>query len=70
MYIEKNIFINGHKFFINKNTTINEILEYFDYKNTLFVLEYNGLICDRKDWTEIKINSNDTIEIISIVGGG
>lgn len=68
--MEKNIFINGHKLFINKNTTINEILKYFDYKNTLFVIEYNGLICDRKDWTEIKINSNDRIEIISIVGGG
>jgi sulfur carrier protein len=70
MCIEKKIFINGHEFFIKKDLTINDILEYFNYKNSLFVVEYNNLICDRNEWSQIKINSNDKIEIISIVGGG
>nr|WGN98691.1 thiamine biosynthesis protein [Fragilaria capucina var. mesolepta] len=70
MYIEKKIFINGHEFFINKDLTINQILEYFNYKNSLFVIEYNNLICDKNEWARIKVNSNDKIEIISIVGGG
>jgi len=70
MYIEKKIFINGHEFFINKDLTINQILEYFNYKNSLFVIEYNNLICDKNEWARIKVNSNVKIEIISIVGGG
>ena len=70
MYIEKKFFINGHEFFINKDLTIKQILEYFNYKNSLFVIEYNNLICDKNEWARIKINSNDKIEIISIVGGG
>jgi thiamine biosynthesis protein ThiS len=70
MYTEKKIFINGHEFFIHNNLTINDILEYFNYKNSLFVIEYNNLICDRNEWSKIKISSNDKIEIISIVGGG
>lgn len=70
MNIDKKFFINGYEFFINKDLTINDILEYFNYKNSLFVIEYNNLICDRNEWSKIRINYNDKIEIISIVGGG
>lgn len=70
MDIDKNFFINGHEFFINKDLTINEILEYFNSKNGLFVIEYNNLICHRNDWSKIRVNYNDKIEIITIVGGG
>lgn len=70
MDIDKIFFINGHEFFINKDLTINDILEYFNYKNSLFVIEYNNLICHRNEWSKIRINYNDKIEIISIVGGG
>ena len=66
----KTFFLNGYEFSITKDLTINEVLNYFDYKTSLFVIEYNNLICDRKDWSKIKINPNDTIEIITIVGGG
>lgn len=70
MDTEQTFFINGQQFFTNKNLTINDILEYFNYRNSLFVIEYNNLICDRNEWSKIKINSNDKIEIITIVGGG
>jgi len=70
MSIGKNFFLNGHEFYVDRDLTINEILQYFNYKNSLFVLEYNNLICDRNEWSQIKIKPNDTIEIITIVGGG
>ena len=70
MYIEKKIFINGHEFFMFEDKTISEILEYFNYQNSLFVIEYNNLICDKTECSHIKINSNDKIEVITIVGGG
>lgn len=66
----KTFFLNGYEFYITKDLTINEILNYFDYKTSFFIIEYNNLICDRNDWSNIIINSNDTIEIITIVGGG
>ena len=66
----KTFFLNGYEFSITKDLTINEILNYFDYKVSFFVIEYNNLICNQKDWSTIIINSNDKIEIITIVGGG
>ena len=60
-------FLNGHEFCTNNDLTITEILSYFNYKNSLFVIEYNNLIYDRKEWSKIRINSNDKIEIITIV---
>ena len=70
MGVEKNFFLNGQEFFITKSLTINDILEYFNYKNSVFVVEYNNLICDQRDWSKIKLDSDDKIEIITIVGGG
>lgn len=67
---EKTFFINGRQFFINQSLTINDIIKYFNYKNSVFVIEYNNLICDQNDWSKIRIDSNDKIEIITIVGGG
>ena len=65
-----NFFLNGYEFLVDKDLTVDQILEYFDYKNRLFVLEYNNLICDRNEWSKIKLSSNAKLEIITIVGGG
>jgi len=70
MNSNKTFFLNGHRFLITKDLTLNQVLEYFGYQNFLFIIEYNNLICNKNKWDGTKINSNDTIEIISIVGGG
>ena len=70
MNIRKTFFLNGHKFLYTKELTLNQIIKYFGYQNFLFIIEYNNLICNQDRWEEIKIKSNDIIEIISIVGGG
>ena len=66
----KYFFLNGHKYFTNSNLTILEIVNYFNYNTTLLVLEYNNLICNKKNWDKISIETNDKIEIVTIVGGG
>ena len=63
-------YLNGHKFSSNSKLRITDILHYFNYKNSLFIIEYNNLIYDPKEWSTIKIKSNDKIEVIGIVGGG
>jgi len=66
----KYFFLNGHKYAINGNFTILEIVTYFNYNTSLLVLEHNYLICNRETWDKISIKNNDTLEIITIVGGG
>ena len=63
-------FFNGEEYFTEKTITLIELLDYFNYNSSLFVLEYNNFICNKNKWNEIQIQKNDRIEIITIVGGG
>ena len=66
----KNFSINAEYYYINENINLLELLLYFQYNDSLLVLEYNGSICNQKNWKKILIQKDDKIEIISIVGGG
>jgi sulfur carrier protein len=66
----KYFFLNGQKYVTNSELTILEIVNYFNYNTSLLVLEYNSLICNKKNWNKIYIQNNDKIEIVTIVGGG
>lgn len=66
----KCFFLNGTKYSIMTNVTIDKIVQYFNYHTKLSVLEYNGLICNKKIWNTIQLKNNDKIEIVTIVGGG
>ena len=66
----KNFFLNGQKYYTQHNITLFELITYFNYNLSLFVLEYNNSICNKTDWKNISISKNDKIEIITIVGGG
>jgi thiamine biosynthesis protein ThiS len=45
-------------------------MDYFNYETSLLVLEYNNVICNKKNWENIYIKHQDKIEIVTIVGGG
>jgi len=62
--------LNGQKYGTNDNLTLLDLVKYFNYNTSLLVLEYNNLICKRKNWDKIFIQNNDKIEIVTIVGGG
>jgi sulfur carrier protein len=66
----KYFFLNGQEYLTSSKLTILEIINYFNYNTSLLVLEYNSLICNKKDWDKIYIENNDKIEIVTIVGGG
>ena len=68
---ELNYFIlNGQKYVTDHDLTLLELVKYFNYNTSLLVLEYNNLICKKKNWDKIFIQNNDKIEIVTIVGGG
>lgn len=66
----KHFFLNGEKFCTLDDLTIFNITTYFNYNTSLLVLEYNNLVCNKKNWDKIFIQNNDKIEIVTIVGGG
>ena len=66
----KNFVLNGQKYFTQFDLTISDLIHYFNYNEFLLVLEYNNLICNKKNWNSTLIGDNDTIEIVTIVGGG
>ena len=70
MSIKKQFFVNGHQFYTNETITLFDLVSYFNYTKSLFVLEYNNSICDKTQWNKIYITNNDKIEIVTIVGGG
>ena len=66
----KVFFLNGQKYCSESNFTLLDLLNYFNYDLNIFVLEHSKLIRKKENWNQIKIKNNDTIEIITIVGGG
>lgn len=70
--MEKNInfWLNGEKYYTTRAITLFDLIEYFNYNNTLFVLEYNSLVCNQNYWEKTLLSNLDKIEIVTIVGGG
>ena len=46
------------------------LLEHLGYKPQLVVVELNGAIINPKDWISTKIKDGDSLEVVTIVGGG
>ena len=66
----KTFFLNGEEYIIDHNTNLLNIIQYFNYDQSLFVVEYNKFICPKKNWSTVFLENSDIIEIITIVGGG
>ena len=66
----KHFFLNGHEYYTDQEFTISELISYFNYNTSLLVLEYNNLICDKKNWNKIVLKNKDRIELVTIVGVG
>jgi sulfur carrier protein len=66
----KRFFLNGQEYYTQYDINIFDLVNYFNYNDSLLVLEYNNSICSKKRWNKIFIQNKDKIEIVTIVGGG
>ena len=66
----KKFLLNDNKYSVKESINLFDLINYFNYTNSLFVLEYNNNICNKKNWRNIYIKDQDKIEIVTIVGGG
>ena len=62
--------LNGQSYYTSQDVTLLDIITYFNYSNSLLVLELNQLVYNKKNWHQTFIQNNDKLEIVSIVGGG
>ena len=65
--------INGEIKIINKpneELLLEVLLENLGYKPQLVVVELNGEIINPKVWVTTKIKDGDSLEVVTIVGGG
>ncbi len=70
MIERKNFSLNDQSYYTQSEITLFDIIHYFNYNDSLLVVEYNNLICIPKKWKDIKLMDQDKIEIVTIVGGG
>ncbi len=66
----KNFFLNNEKYAIYQSINLHDLITYFNYNESLFVLEYNQVILNKMYWKTTFIKDLDEIEIVTIVGGG
>tara|TARA_B100000795_G_C22677632_1_gene390457 strand:+ start:122 stop:346 length:225 start_codon:yes stop_codon:yes gene_type:complete len=66
------VFINGKKyeFKLKKHINLQHLIKLLYGKNKSIVLDYNKKVIQKNMWDNIYIQSNDKIEILTIVGGG
>tara|TARA_Y100001968_G_scaffold332745_1_gene392055 strand:+ start:3636 stop:3851 length:216 start_codon:yes stop_codon:yes gene_type:complete len=64
--------VNGEIKTINseESITLDLIVEKLGHHPKLIVIELNGSIIDPKTWEEQIIKDGDSLEIVTIVGGG
>ena len=66
----KNFFLNNEEYRTVNCINLYDLITYFNYNESLVVLEYNQVILDQIHWKTTFIKNLDKIEIVTIVGGG
>ncbi len=64
------IFVNGEAFNCFNSMSLYDLLVYLDFDTSRIVVEYNYKIISSDQFRNLLMNSNDRLEVITIVGGG
>lgn len=64
------VYINGEVFNYYPFMSLKDILLYLNFNLNLVIIEYNKEIIDQEQLQDIYLNINDSLEVITITGGG
>ena len=64
------IVLNGKKFSINEEDTINILLKKIDIKSSKVAIEVNKVVIPKEKYRDFKFKKNDKVEIVTFIGGG
>ena len=62
--------VNGKKVIFNNNESIEVLIKKLKIPLNKVAIELNKKILDKKKIKKIKVNNNDSIEIVHFIGGG
>lgn len=62
--------VNGNKISNEDIHTISELLQIFGLNENRVVIELNGKIVIKEEFSKVNLNETDSVEVISFVGGG
>lgn len=62
--------LNGQDRELSTSTTLSQIVEQFCKNSRYVIAELNGEIIKAPRWPETPVKEGDTVELVSIVGGG
>jgi len=62
--------INGSNYAFMSSLTILELLTYLGFNKSVIVIDYNGIILEKSLWEKTFLKNQDSLEILSIAGGG
>nr|QCI08300.1 Thiamin biosynthesis protein S [Pterothamnion crispum] len=64
------VIINGNPFNCSESMSLRDILLYLRINVNSVIIEYNKNIINSSQFDQIYLKPNDSLEIITIVGGG
>jgi sulfur carrier protein len=62
--------LNGDLFEIYNGTNLNELLNKLKIQKNKVAIEVNGIIVEKKKYSELVLKKNDKVEIVHFIGGG
>ncbi|WP_267383009.1 sulfur carrier protein ThiS [Cyanobacterium sp. uoEpiScrs1] len=62
--------VNGTQTTCSPDMVLSKLLEKMGLNPRLIAVEYNGEILHRQYWDNTKLQTDDRLEIVTIVGGG
>jgi sulfur carrier protein len=65
-----NISLNGQSVDAREAKTIAELLDRYELPPQSILVEHNGLVVHRHEWTERVLAEGDRVEFIRVVAGG
>lgn len=68
--VKQTLTINGKGYKYKTAFTIFSLLTYLGFKTDLIVIDYNGTILQKEFWAQTKLEGGDTLEILTVAGGG
>jgi thiamine biosynthesis protein ThiS len=62
--------INGKTSEVSNHLSVLDLISTRDLRDKAVVIELNGTVIQRASWEDIKLNPDDSLEIIRLMGGG
>jgi sulfur carrier protein len=68
--LEQIVYLNGLPYQYKTPMTILQLLQYLGFNTKIIVVDYNGSVLQKENWKDTKLIARDSVEILTIAGGG